>query len=453
LLSAAKRLEPHDVRLARATHLEALATASFRGGPGADRDVQEAAEAAFAAPPAPWPPRAVDLLLDGLAVRFTDGFAAAAPALKRALRTARLDDVRETGDILWTWLTCRVAMEMWDDETLDVLAAREIQLARDTGVLTELPTARCFHATSQLLAGDFAAAAAAIDEAHALTPQIGISPLPSTSVMLTAWQGDEARASSTIAACAADAIARGDGRASIAAEYATALLFNGLGRYEDALAAAQRAGEDPYELLVSTWAAVELVEAGARSGARGVAAAALERLSETTRASGTDWALGIEVFARALLSDGEPAERLYREAIDRLGRTRVRVALARAHLLYGEWLRRGRRRTDAREQLRTAYEMFVTMGAEGFAERAERELLATGETARKRAVETRDELTSQEGQIARLARDGLSNPEIGARLFISPRTVQYHLRKVFLKLGINSRGQLDRVLPSDPGVA
>jgi len=226
------------------------------------------------------------------------------------------------------------------------------------------------------------------------------------------------------------------------------VLYNGIGRYEDALDAARQAGEHPEE-LPSAWGLVELIEAATRSGKAAGAADALQRLSESARASGTDWALGIEARSRALLSDGEAAERLYRQAIDRLGRTRVRVELARAHLLYGEWLRRERRRLDARQQLRTAHDLLSTMGMEGFAERAARELLATGETARKRSVETSSQLTAQEAQVARLARDGLSNPEIGARLFISTRTVQYHLRKVFTKLGINSRVQLARALPSD----
>ena len=226
------------------------------------------------------------------------------------------------------------------------------------------------------------------------------------------------------------------------------MLYNGAGRYGDALDAAQRGGEHPEELPFA-WALVEMIEAGTRSGVSDRAADALERLSASTRASGSDWALGIEACARALLSDGEAAERCYREAIERLGRTRVRVAHARAHLLYGEWLRRQRRRSHAREQLRTAHDMFVTMGAEGFAERARGELLATGETARKRATQTTSELTAREAQVARLARDGLSNAEIGAQLFISPRTAQHHLRNVFGKLAITSRLQLDQVLPSD----
>ena len=240
---------------------------------------------------------------------------------------------------------------------------------------------------------------------------------------------------------------RGEGAGLTLVHYTSAVLYNGLGRYEDALAAAQEATAYPQELGMSTWGLLELIEAASRTGKAELAADALERLAKTTRASGSDWALGLEARSRALLSSGEAAELLYREAIARLGRTRVRLALARAHLLYGEWLRREKRRLDAREQLRTAHEMLTTMGVEAFAQRAERELLATGETARERTVETSSELTAQESQIARLARDGLSNPEIGAQLFISPRTVQYHLRKVFAKLDISSRTELERALP------
>jgi len=245
-------------------------------------------------------------------------------------------------------------------------------------------------------------------------------------------------------------VRRGMGVGPILLDWSIAVLNNGLGRYQDALAAAHRASEDSHELVFSTWAGVELIEAASRSGLPEQGTDALERLSEGTRASGGDWALGVEAYARALLSDGHCAERLYREAIDRLGRTRVRVTLARAHLIYGEWLRRERRRTDARGQLRTAHQMFVTMGAEGFAERTRRELLATGETARKRTVENTGQLTVQEAQVAELAREGLSNLEIGARLFISPRTVEYHLHKVFAKLDISSRTELDGALPREP---
>ena len=267
--------------------------------------------------------------------------------------------------------------------------------------------------------------------------------------MLAAWRGHEADALALIEAGRLEATARGEGMGLGVAEWITALLFNGLGRYQDARAAAERACAHD-DVAISAWALVELIEAGVRSGATDATSAALDRLSERTRASGTDWALGVLARSRALLSEGDVADALYREAIDRLERTRIRVGLARARLLYGEWLRREQRRVDAREQLRAAHEMFTAMGAEGFAERARVELLATGETVRKRTVETRDELTAQEAQIARLARDGRTNPEIGAQLYISPRTVEWHLRNVFTKLGIRSRRELHDALPDEP---
>jgi DNA-binding CsgD family transcriptional regulator len=448
LLRAARRLEPRDIRVARATHLEALATASFLGRLGGDRGLLEAAEAARAALPAPWPPRAVDLLLDGLAVRFTDGSAAAAPTLKRALSAARHQNARDKGDILWTWATCGAAMELWDDETLHVLAARELELARDAGVLTELPIALGFRAASQLLAGDFTAAAAAIEEGDAIAEATGSVPMLDTAILLTAWRGDRERASHTIAACVADATARGDGRAITTAEFATGLLSNGLGRYEAALAAAQKASEHD-ELAVTCFVAPELIEAAVRCERHEIAAAALEQLRTRTRASGTEWALGIEARCRALLSEGRQADALYREAIERLGRTRVGVQLARAHLLYGEWLRRERRTLEARDQLRIAHERFESMGAEAFATRAAAELAATGERQRRPTADTLDNLTPKQAQIARLARAGMSNQQIGAQLFLSPRTVEYHLNKVFRKLDISSRNQLEQALPED----
>jgi DNA-binding CsgD family transcriptional regulator len=300
-----------------------------------------------------------------------------------------------------------------------------------------------------LFAGELAAAAALTDETEAVTDATGSHLAPYGAIGLAAWRGWEAATSELIEANIKAVVARGEGQGLALIDWTNAVLYNGLGRHEDALAAAQQAGEHPGELPFA-WGLVELVEAATRSGKAERAASALQRLTQTTRASGSDWALGIEARSRALLSEGEAAERLYREAIDRLARTRVRVELARAHLLYGEWLRRERRRLDAREQLRTAHDLLSAMGMEAFAARAARELLATGETARKRAVETSGQLTAQEAQIARLARDGLSNSEIGARLFISPRTVQYHLRKVFTKLDISSRTQLDRVLSDDP---
>jgi DNA-binding CsgD family transcriptional regulator len=271
-----------------------------------------------------------------------------------------------------------------------------------------------------------------------------MAPLKVASLMLAAWRGNESKALELFEAGRREATARGEGVGLTLIEWATALLYNGHGRYAEALAVAQR-GSEHDDAVLFAWSLVELIEAGARSNETELASRALDRLSARTRASGTDWALGIEASSRALLSDGRAAEALYREAVDRLARSRGVVHLARARLLYGEWLRREGRRVDAREQLRAAHETFSSIGAEGFSERARAELLATGETARKRTDDERGLLTPQEAHIARLAKDGLSNPEIGAQLFISSRTVQYHLRKVFQKLDITSRNQLIRV--------
>jgi DNA-binding CsgD family transcriptional regulator len=246
----------------------------------------------------------------------------------------------------------------------------------------------------------------------------------------------------------AEVTPRGEGIGITVTEWANAVLYNGLGRYDEALAAAEQARQYPDELGLATWSLVELIEAAARTGQTERATGILRRLAESTSTAGTDWALGIEMRSRALLSGGEFAERLYREAILRLSRTRMGAELARAHLLYGEWLRRQNRRVDARKELRCSYEMLTAMGIEGFAERARRELLATGETVRKRTVETVVELTAQEAEIARLAADGHTNPEIGAKLFLSPRTVEWHLRKVFTKLAIRSRKELREALPA-----
>jgi DNA-binding CsgD family transcriptional regulator len=305
------------------------------------------------------------------------------------------------------------------------------------------------------LCGELAAAAALIDEVQAAVETTGSRLAPYGALMLAAWRRQEAEASELTEAIVHEVVPRGEGLGLTITDWASAVLYNGLGRYEDAMAAAERASEHPEDLGFSNWGLVELILAAVRCGERERATKAFERLLEMTRASGSDWALGIEARSRALLSEGDDAERLYLEAIERLARTRVRVELARAHLQYGEWLRRARRRFDAREHLRTAQDMFAAMGIEAFKPRTEREILATGETARKRTVETRDELTPQEAQIARLARDGLTNPEIGTRLYISPRTVEYHLHKVFSKLGISSRNELAVALPGerDPALA
>jgi DNA-binding CsgD family transcriptional regulator/tetratricopeptide (TPR) repeat protein len=452
LLKAAQRFEPLDVGLARETYLEAVWAAMFVGRLASSAGLLEVAQAACAAPASPQPPRAADLLLDGLGGLLTQGYPAGTPTLKLALSVFRSESLATEEELRWLQLACRTAVDLWDDEAWEALSIRHVTLARDAGMLSELPIALNTRVGVGLNAGELTAAASLVDEVEMIIEATGSQIVPYGAVGLAAWRGREAEAAELFEASMKEVLRRGEGVGLTAIAWARAQLYNSLGRYAEALAAAEQASEHPEELLFSTWGLVELIEAAARSGKRQRAADALERLTESTRACGTDWALGVETRSQALLSDGEVAERLYREAIDRLERTRVRGALARAHLLYGEWLRREHRRTDARQQLRIAHQMFVTMGAEGFAERARRELLATGETVRKRLVENAGQLTVQEAQVAELAREALTNAEIGARLFISPRTVEYHLGHVFTKLGINSRTQLHRVLPTSPNV-
>jgi DNA-binding CsgD family transcriptional regulator len=446
LLKAARRLEPLDARLARETYLQALSLAVYAGGSVTGDSLRKAAEAARAAPAVSQPPNAPNLLLDGLALLITEGYAAAAPTLKRALSAFSSEDISAEEELRWLWLACPAAQILWDDQSWDLLSTRHVQLARDAGALGVLLFALAQRTGLHLYQGDFAAAAALIDEASAISEATGSQLPPYAPLGLAAFRGRELQAFELIKTSTKDTVRRGEGRGLNFVQWATAVLGNGLGRYQHALAAAQQTGDPPHEQVFSTWAAAELIEAATRSGVPGHATGALERLSDSARASGTDWALGVEACARALLSEGETAERQYREGIDRLARTRVRVPLARAHLLFGEWLRRENRRIDAREQLRTAYDMFATMGADGFAERAARELRATGERVRKRTTDVPTELTAREVQIARLAGDGLSNPAIAAHLFMSPRTVEYHLHKVFTKLDISSRNQLHGVL-------
>jgi DNA-binding CsgD family transcriptional regulator len=448
-LHAAQRLEPLDAALARETYLDLFSAAILAGRLARGVGVLEAARAAQAAPRPARPPRPADLLLDGLAVLVTEGYAAGVPQLRRALRAFRGDGLSREEGLRWLWLACHVAIETWDYDSWRVLSARHARLARTAGALTVLPVALSSRVGVNIFAGDLGAAESLADEVDAVTAATGAGVAGYGALALAAWQGDEARVAELVEAGVDDVVRRGDGMGLAIIQLASAVLYNGLGRYQAALQAVQPAADHPEELW-STGVLPELVEAAARSGRTDAAADALERLAARTRTSGGDWALGVEAHSRALLSEGAVADELYREAIERLGRTGIRVALARAHLLYGEWLRRERRRVDAREHLRAAQEMFAAMRAEGFAARAARELLATGETARKRRSETSGQLTAQETQIAVLARDGLSNPEIAARLFISPRTVEYHLHKIFAKLQITSRQQLGGVLARDP---
>jgi DNA-binding CsgD family transcriptional regulator len=446
LLDAAKRLEPHDPALARESYLEALGAAMFSGR--LDAGVIEVAEAAAAAPAAPPPRRSVDLVLDGLARLCTEGPAAGVPPLKVALRAVR-DEALGGHEEIMRWLLLSpivqstAVFELWDDDAFHALSSRAVRLARDTGALALLPVALVYRSGAQVFAGELDSASALIQEADEIAVATGNAGFRFAGVLVGAWRGVEAEAMELINA---GLESRGEGRVPALAGYATAILNNGLGRYEAAVEGAMR-GSDDGDWGYDGASLPELVEAATRAGLPEVAAAALLRLEERARAAGTDWALGVLARSRALLSDGEDADGLYREAIERLGRTRIRAELARAHLLYGEWLRREGRRVDAREQLRSAHELFARMGAEAFAERARRELTATGETVRRLTVETRDALTPQEAQVARLAQQGQTNQEIGAELFISARTVEYHLHKVFAKLGIRSRKELRAALP------
>jgi ATP/maltotriose-dependent transcriptional regulator MalT len=381
------------------------------------------------------------VLLDGLALLTTDGRAAAAPTLQRA---AELVTSIPVADVLrWGWAATGASDAVWDDEGKLAIASRQVRLVRDAGALAELPIHLSALALARAWSGDFTGAAALIAESESVATATGSAIAPYALLRLRALQGSEAEASTLIASAIEDARVGGQGLAAAWAHWDAAVLYNGLGRYEEAAQAGRRAAANIFEPWVSMWALPELVEAAARAGDAELARDALRRLEATTQPSGTDFALGIEARSRALVSDGAAADDLYRNAIDRLSHTRLRPELARAHLLYGEWLRREQRRVDAREQLRAAYEQFTSIGMEAFAERARGDLLATGEKVRKRTVETREELTSQEVQAARLAARGLSNAEIGAELFLSPRTVEWHLRKVYGKLGIKSRRELD----------
>ena len=446
LLRAAKTLEPLDSQLARETYLDAWSSALFAGRFASSGSMQEVSREAGEAPTPAGRPHPSDRLLDGFAMAFTDGRAPAAPVLEQAATGFAGRDVSVEEVLRWGWLATAAAVMVWDYETCLAVATRGVELAREAGALAVLPVSVNVMAQAMALGGEFGRAASLVAEADSVTDATGTRVAPYGALVLAGLQGRAAEASGLIDATIEECTAGGQGSAVQYAHWARSVLLNGLGRYQEAMAAAREASDDTPELFVSVWAAIELHEAASRSDEPDAARAAHERIAAATAVAPTDWALGIRARCGALSSEGETAERLYREAIERLGRTRLRPELARAHLLYGEWLRRGNRRVDARVQLRAAYDQLTSIGMEAFAERARRELLATGEKVRKRTVETRDELTAQEEQIARLARDGLTNPEIGARLFLSPRTVEWHLHKVFAKLGIHSRRELTNAL-------
>jgi DNA-binding CsgD family transcriptional regulator len=393
----------------------------------------------------------VDVVLDAFAIRLTEGYATGARPLTRALELLLAQEMGadEVGRSLWlaaSRSTQAIALELWDAEAVHTLATHQREVARQAGALVQLRLALNFLGGSLVQSGELATAELVFDEDRLVAEATGNQPVLYNGVLLAVWRGQEAKATELLESTRREADARGMGRFVTNLTYLESVLGNALGRYEDARDAAWQAFERD-ELGFGSLIVPELAEAASRTGETALLNTALDWVTERAQVTPTEWARGIEARVGALASAGGAAEALYREALERLGRTRLRIELARTHLVYGEWLRREQRRVDAREQLRTAHELLSTMGVDAFADRAERELLATGETVRKRRVETRGDLTAQEAQIARLARDGLTNPEIGAQLFISPRTVQYHLRKVFLKLGISSRGELERVLP------
>jgi DNA-binding CsgD family transcriptional regulator len=445
LVAAATRFEPIDVLLARETYLDALSAALFAGRLADGLDATAVARRALAAPPAPSPPRAVDLLLDGLALLIVEGPAVGTPVLGEAVRAFQANGASGRR---WLWLCARAAGYIWDYDGWDSLTLEHIKGAREDGALSELPFSMNTRVGVKIFGGDLRAAEALVDESKALAEATdGRIVPPYAALSSAAYRGREAELRSLVRTSMESFDARGEGLGITVAHWTSAVLGNSLGRYEAAYASAMEATVNPREFWFSTFATVELIEAATRSGHDQEAAAAVLVLKSSTRSAGTPWALGVEARSQALVSQGTAAESSYREAVGHLEPTRLRLDLARTHLLFGEWLRREGRRLDARAELRAAHEMFSDFGMEAFAERARVELEATGQRARKRTVDTWDQLTPQEAEVARLAALGSTNREIAAQLFISPRTVEYHLGKAFRKLDARSRTQLARRLP------
>jgi DNA-binding CsgD family transcriptional regulator len=447
LLRAAKTLETLDPRLARDTYLDAWCAALFAGKLASVGSLYHLSAEVRQARPAAEPARPSDLLLDGFALLLTEGRAAATPFLQRASAGFAGQDAAAEEVLRWGWLATVGAVVVWDYDSCVTIADRGVQLARDLGALTVLAVALNILTEAVAMGGEFAWAERLIAEADAVTQATGTQVLQYGALFLRAFQGRGAEVLRLSDVTVRDATAGGQGTAIEFVDHARAVILNGSGRYRQALTPAQDAADATPEMVVAGWGLIELVEAAAKCGETDVARRALERIEERNSVVATDWGLGIEARSRALMSTGSTAESLYREAIDRLGRTRLRPELARAHLLFGEWLQGENRRQDARAELRAAHEAFTAIGMDGFAERARAELLTVGDKIARETVGAREHLTVQERQIAELARDGLSNPEIGARVFLSPRTVEWHLRRVFTKLGIRSRRELAEALP------
>jgi len=449
LVDAARRMQAVDPDLARTTYLEALAGAMAAGRLQPAGRSAEIAGAALTAPPTSRPTPS-DGLLDGLATRLTRGREESRKPLAAALEAFGTTDPSDR-DAPWVGLAGRVAADQWDDDAWDAFSRRGVQQAKEAGTMADLSAALDMRAVAEVQFGDFSVASRLLAEIPAVGSTTGTGRVAHASMLLTAWRGRGEQARRQLEAARRDALGRSEGLALTVGALSAAVLFAGQGRYDEALHAAREAAEDtggPDEFEYRSWALAELVEAAARTGDLGEASLALRRLEDRIQGSESEWALGTRALLRALVSGDDDAEHWYRQAVDRLGRCKVRTQLARAQLLYGEWLRRRGRRSDARVPLRAASSLLTTMGATAFAERARRELLATGERAQPRSVVASRQLTPQEIRIAAMARDGLSNPAIGARIFVSPRTVEYHLGKVFSKLGISCRGELHLVLPA-----